>query len=96
MSKVLLQITEEDVRSVLGDSGLTKNNIEAIISAIAEMNPESIISDFAVQYAAFEIENAVRKCLACYKVRDCEEGRHIIESGMSALGRKPIIILGKN
>ena len=98
MSKVLFQITEEDIRSFVESEHLLlpEEDIAEIVEVISTLDVEDILLDIFIQYSQNQIRCDMEKCLACDKLNDCELGKYILAHGPKLAGMKPITISGVN
>jgi hypothetical protein len=98
MSRILFQITEEDIRRMLepDDCPLEEEDILEIVEAVADMDVSAVIADLVLTYSANKLRAAVEECMSCPYINRCSEGKQNILEGMKALGKKPIVLSGRH
>ena len=112
MSNILFQITEEDIRrsierhnSPLNSEAVRadkracpfdEEDVQDIIKTVSDMEVTEVVDDFILQYAVTMLQSKIEECLDCPDVRKCREGLTRILEGMKTLGKRPIIISGRN
>lgn len=87
MSKVLFQITEDQVRSLAERECqfLSVDAVDEIVEALEDMVAEAVIMDAFILYVVKRIKKQAIMCTSCEELASCELGQKAVQAMMNYL-----------